>query len=365
MKKILIIILILKTTLFSQSPYTTEDQQVINNFIKIYPYIGREHARTTKQLINYDYIHDNYKRVEKKRDTNRTELQYQLSTIKVHMDLQIQANFDRGTVSLPHAYLSVEKTFFPLWALQITPFITADFRYDNLKPNEKQKPQINLYDAGIQMIGMSRILLSMRTRAVNDVSATTFMLMPSVVHYDSVSQNTPHWYLPRVDNAPGIRAGFISHYYELVYSQGFTEDYSPLAAIMSFNLSHLKVSALYQYANQQRFLDIDNKTEKNGHLFQLSAATKIPFLNEKLWFNVLAEYTFTSEVVHYIRTEFALEYSIFNLAIRPMFYITQDENDAKDLFLFEYSAFIKYNYFSFGFQGSTDGRYNIAGKVIF
>ena len=61
---------------------------------------------------------------------------------------------------------------------------------------------------------------------------------------------------------------------------------------------------------------------------------------------------------------------MLNIAVRPLFYIPVKNDDnrfdaSKDLFCFEYSAFVKFNPISVGFQGSTDGRYYIAMKAVF
>ena len=77
-------------------------------------------------------------------------------------------------------------------------------------------------------------------------------------------------------------------------------------------------------------------------------------------------------VIWNMGNKFAREIML-NIAIRPLFYIPVDYDDdnknnfdmSKDLFCLEYSAYIKFDPFYFGFQGSTDGRYYIAMKAVF
>ena len=49
----------------------------------------------------------------------------------------------------------------------------------------------------------------------------------------------------------------------------------------------------------------------------------------------------------------------------PFVTMTSKFDAAKDLFCLEYSAYVKFDPFYFGFQGSTDGRYYIAMKAVF
>lgn len=69
----------------------------------------------------------------------------------------------------------------------------------------------------------------------------------------------------------------------------------------------------------------------------------------------------------YVRLEQALEWNIVNIALRELFYIAKDTNE--ELFLLEYSLFLKFkaltSEFSVGYQGSTDNRHFLLGKVSF
>jgi len=365
MKVIVIIFLTIfySVTLYGESPYTTKFQDLLLTYKNIHPYIGFENKRYTRRLIPYDYIHNSYRRVRTIESLGSSTLLNELAKIDVHLTMDIGADFSRSIFYMPKMYLMVSRSFYPHWSTSITPFLTVSSKFD-LGPDAEPNGSLSLYDAGIETIFLTRILVSMRTRSVNDVNGFTFMLIPSVVDSDSYNKNTPHWYLPRIENAPGFRSGIIGNYYEVSYSQGFWEDSSPLAALVKFNFEYFEVSLLYQH-NGQSSLSPDS-SDFSQHLFQVSSAGKIPVLNEKLWINLLLEYTFKADVAHYIRNEIGLEYSIFNIAIRPMVYLPYTDNDNdKSIFLLEYTAYIKYNQFTFGFQGSTDERYYLMGKIVF
>ncbi len=368
MKIIIIIFLTIfyGLTLYGVSPYTTKFQDLLSTYKNIHPYIGFENKRYTRRLIPYDYIHNSYKKVRTIESLGPTTLLGELSKIDVHLTMDIGADFSRSIFYMPSMYLMVSRNFYPHWSTSIKPFITVSSKFD-LGVNTEPTADLSLYDAGIETIFFTRILISMRTRSVNDVNGFTFMLMPSVIDSDSYNANTPHWYLPRIENQPGFRAGLIGNYYEVSYSQGFWEDSIPLAALVKFNFEYFEVSALYQN-NSKSSLSPDD-FDFSQHLFQVSSAGKIPLLDEKLWINLLLEYTLKVDVAHYIRNEIGIEYSVFNIAIRPMFYLpySSDNNVNKDnsLFLLEYTAYIKYNQFTFGFQGSTDERYYLMGKIVF
>lgn len=99
---------------------------------------------------------------------------------------------------------------------------------------------------------------------------------------------------------------------------------------------------------------------------------KLPLLDRQIWINMLGEYTWREKDAHYLRFEIGLEWKIFNIAMRPLFYINDNKNcndkdfkEKRDLFCLEYCAYLKFNSVYFGFQGATDGRYYIALKALF
>lgn len=352
-------------TLYGKSPYTTKFQELLSSYVAIHSYIGFENKRYERRLIPYDYIHDSYRRERTIDSLGKPTLLSELAKIDVHLTMEIGADFSRSIFYMPNMYLMVSRSFYPHWSTAITPFLTVSSKFD-LGLNSEPNGSLSLYDAGIETIFLTRILFSMRTRSVNDVNGFTFMLLPSVVDSSSYNANTPHWYLPRIENQPGFRAGLIGNYYEVSYSQGFWESSSPLAALIKFNFEYFEISALYQH-NGQSSLSPD-ESDFSQHLFQVSSAGKIPILDEKFWINLLLEYTFKLNVAHYIRNEIGLEYGIFNIAVRPMVYLSNNDthtNTDSSVFLLEYTAYIKYNQFTFGFQGSTDERYYLMGKIIF
>ena len=184
----------------------------------------------------------------------------------------------------------------------------------------------------------------------------------------------------------GFRAGFIGYNYELSYSQGYSKDSNPLAAVFKINGDYFRAQFLYQY-NDKNSLSPDNFHSRYNndvndkedyythHLVQLSGMGRIPFLDKQLWLNLLGEYTWRDNDAHYVRLELGLEWKMLNIAIRPLFYIPVNFDNIdnhgnkfdpkKDLFCLEYSAYIKFDPIYFGFQGSTDGRYYIAMKAVF
>ena len=144
------------------------------------------------------------------------------------------------------------------------------------------KTREELYDAGIETITFTRILLSFRVKAANDINGSTFMLIPSVV--DSATENfedIPHWYLPRVNNKMGLRAGFIGHYFELSYSQGFSEKSSPLAILFKINGDFFKTHFLYQY-DKNNLSSHNYGYDNTRHIIQLSAMGKLPLLDKTI-----------------------------------------------------------------------------------
>ena len=249
------------------------------------------------------------------------------------MNTLIGVNLKNGHFSMPNMYLSLGKSFHFDWMFSATPFVTMTSKFDVFS-KDNATGSIGIYDAGIETVTLTRILLSFRMKAVNDINGNTFMLLPSVIDSESASF-APHWYLPRVNNEMGFRAGLIGHYYELTYSQGYSKDSNPLAVAFKINGDYFRTQILYQYNNKNslspdnfqtyyREDGYDNNDDKTHHLVQLSAMGKIPFLDKQLWLNLLGEYTWRDNDAHYVRLELGLEWKMLNIAIRPLFYIPVD-----------------------------------------
>ncbi|MBT8720425.1 hypothetical protein JQ824_09510 [Brachyspira hyodysenteriae] len=385
--KLIVLNLVLACTIvYGQSPYTDKDQKVLKGAIDVWPYIGIEYERPTESYMPFDYIHESHKRENRLKKSFPSRLLYELSTIELHMNTLIGVNLREGHFSMPNMYLSLGKSFHFDWIFSATPFVTMTSKFDVFN-KDYATGSIGLYDAGIETVTLTRILLSFRMKAVNDINGSTFMLLPSVIDSESASF-APHWYIPRVNNEMGFRAGFIGSYYELSYSQGFSQDSNPLAAVFKINGDYFRAQLLYQYNNKnslspENFIsrynknNIHNKKEYyTHHLVQLSGMGRIPFLDKELWLNLLGEYTWRDNDAHYVRLELGLEWKMLNIAIRPLFYIPANYDDddddniyafdpKKDLFCLEYSVYVKFDPIYFGFQGSTDGRYYIAMKAVF
>lgn len=385
--KLIVLNLVLACTIvYGQSPYTDKDQKVLKGAIDAWPYIGIEYERPTESYMPFDYIHESHKRENRLKKSFPSRLLYELSTIELHMNTLIGVNLREGHFSMPNMYLSLGKSFHFDWIFSATPFVTMTSKFDVFN-KDYATGSIGIYDAGIETVTLTRILLSFRMKAVNDINGSTFMLLPSVIDSESASF-APHWYIPRVNNEMGFRAGFIGSYYELSYSQGFSKDSNPLAAVFKINGDYFRAQLLYQYNNKnslspENFIsrynknNIHNKKEYyTHHLVQLSGMGRIPFLDKELWLNLLGEYTWRDNDAHYVRLELGLEWKMLNIAIRPLFYIPANYDDdddnniyafdpKKDLFCLEYSVYVKFDPIYFGFQGSTDGRYYIAMKAVF
>ena len=375
---VLSLVLISCPIIYGQSPYTDRDQKVLKGAIDAWPIIGIEYERQTESYMPFDYIHESHKRENRVKTSFPSRVLYELSTIEIHMNTLIGVSLTDGHFSMPNMYLSLGKSFHFDWMFSATPFVTMTSKFDVFNKNYATG-SIGLYDAGIETVTLTRILLSFRMKAVNDINGSTFMLLPSVIDSESASF-APHWYIPRVNNEMGFRAGFIGSYYELSYSQGYSKDSNPLAAVLKINGDYFRAQFLYQYNDknslspdnfQSIYNNINNKKDYyTHHLVQLSGMGRIPFLDKQLWLNLLGEYTWRDNDAHYVRLELGLEWKMLNIAVRPLFYITVKNDDnrfdaSKDLFCFEYSAFVKFNPISVGFQGSTDGRYYIAMKAEF
>ena len=375
---VLNLVLMFSQVIYGQSPYTDRDQKVLKGAIDAWPIIGIEYERATESYMPFDYIHESHKRENRVKNSFPSRVLYELSTIEIHMNTLIGVSLTDGHFSMPNMYLSVGKSFHFDWMFSATPFVTMTSKFDVFS-KDYATGSIGLYDAGIETVTLTRILLSFRMKAVNDINGSTFMLLPSVIDSESASF-APHWYLPRVNNEMGFRAGFIGSYYELSYSQGYSKDSNPLAAVLKINGDYFRAQFLYQYNDknslspdnfQSIYNNINNKEDYyTHHLVQLSGMGRIPFLDKQLWLNLLGEYTWRDNDAHYVRLELGLEWKMLNIAVRPLFYIPVKNDDnrfdaSKDLFCFEYSAFVKFNPIYFGFQGSTDGRYYIAMKAVF
>lgn len=384
MKKLIFILLAILNCLAlnAQSPYSEKEQKLLKGIVNVWPYIGLEPIRPTTSYIPYDYIHESYKRDNPDPRIFSSRLLYELSTIELHMNTVIGVNLKNGSFSMPNMYLSVGKSFHYDWIFSATPFVTLSSKLNVFSENGKVNANgnIEVYDAGIETVTLTRLLLSFRMKGVNDINESTFMLLPSVVDSSAESfEDVPHWYLPRINNAMGFRTGFIGHYYELSYSQGFTENSSPLAAVFKINGDYFKVQFLYQYNKKSSLSpeafdknNINYNNDYTHHIIQLYAMGRVPFLDNQLWLNMLGEYTWRDNDAHYLRFELGLEWKMLNIAIRPLFYIPVEHDNYKnrfdksnDLFCLEYSAYVKFDPIYFGFQGSTDGRYYIAMKALF
>ena len=70
---------------------------------------------------------------------------------------------------------------------------------------------------------------------------------------------------------------------------------------------------------------------------------------------MLGEYTWRQNDAHYLRFELGLEWKMLNFAIRPLFYIKDNNTkeiykEKRDSFCFEYSFYLKFSPVYFGFQ---------------
>lgn len=372
-KIILLTLFLSYVKIYAQSPYTEKDQKFFKAMANILSLIEIE--RTTESFIDYDYIHESYKRNNPRKDSFSSRTLYELSTIEFHMNTLIGVNLGKKRFGMPDMYLSLGKSFHYDWIFSATPFATLSGKFGIFDKN-KTTGNIELYDAGIETITLTRILLSFRMKAANDINGSTFMLIPSVV--DSATENfndIPHWYIPRVNNEMGFRTGLIGHYFELSYSQGFSDKSSPLAVLFKINGDFFKTQFLYQH--EKNNLSPNNYGYNNTrNIIQIYAMGKLPLLDRQIWINMLGEYTWREKDAHYLRFELGLEWKIFNIAMRPLFYINDNKNcndkdfdkdfkEKRDLFCLEYCAYLKFNSVYFGFQGATDGRYYIALKALF
>ncbi len=375
MKKIALlcvtITLFVVPSLFAQSELTADDQDKIKRLTDTLNIIIDRGNRTMPQYIEYDYIRDDYKRQQDELDDNATTLEKALANIDMHLQTYYSYGIHSNTFKMDDLFFTFGKTFYGDY-VTISPFLTINGYFDTHVPDEEyddiMRGNIGLYDGGVQAVFLNHFLLSVRGRAVFDVDTTTFMLMPSYINSTNpTSYETPHWYLPQTLNGAGIRVGVIGHHYELAYSQGDFRHSIPKSVMFRLNLEHFQVRLLWQ--NENRMAPEDWHPDLFENLVQITGAGVIPFeaLDQQFYVNLLGEYTWREGDAQYIRLEQGFEWNVFNVVLREMFYIAPDSN--QELFLLEYSVYAKLvagiSEFSIGFQGSTDGRYYILGKIEF
>ncbi len=365
-----IFVLTITPSLFAQSPLTVNDQDKIIRLTDALNILIDRGNRTMPQYIEYDYIRDDYKRQQEELPEDASKLEKALANIDMHLDAYYSYGIHSNTFKMDDLFFTFGKTFFGDY-VTLSPFLTVNGYFDTHNPYtnyEFIRGNIGLYDGGVQAVFLNHFLLSVRGRAVFDVDTTTFMLMPSYIdRTNPTSYETPHWYLPQTLNGAGIRVGFIGHHYELAYSQGDFQHSIPKSVVFRLNLEYFQVRLLWQHENREDPSDWDPPLFDN--LVQATAAGVIPFelFEQQFFANVLGEYTWREDDAHYIRLEQGLEWNVFNIVLREMFHI--DNDTSTKLFLFEYSLYAKLkagiSEFSVGFQGSTDGRYYILGKIGF
>ena len=189
----------------------------------------------------------------------------------------------------------------------------------------------------------------------------------------------------------GIRVGFIGKHYEIAYSQGDFMHGIPKAFLAKFNLPNMEFRFLYGHENRKAPASWNDTLSSS--LVQVSSTFRYPFLNNKLWVNAIAEYTWSEYDVrevplgsvnntntgtiekdktipfpsdaHYVRLEQSIEYYMLNLALREVIKVSNGVTKA----YLEYAIYGKFNAgpadFTLGFQGSTDGRYYVSGGIKF
>ena len=351
------------------------------------------------QYIKPDYFRDDYKR--QLPDLNDDNLSFfQKYPIEVHLMTNFTYSIPVNTFNMRDVYLSVGQTFHNDY-VQLTGFITANGYFDTHDPAKNYgyvRGNAGLYDGGIQAIFLDRILIGVRGRATFDISTNTFMLLP---HYYDTTLNLredaefytdiPDYYLPQNMNGAGIRVGFIGKHYEIAYSQGDFMHGIPKAFLAKFNLPNMEFRFLYGHENRKAPASWNDTLSSS--LVQVSSTFRYPFLNNKLWVNAIAEYTWSEYDVrevplgsvnntntgtiennktipfpsdaHYVRLEQSIEYYMLNLALREVIKVSNGVTKA----YLEYAIYGKFNAgpadFTLGFQGSTDGRYYVSGGIKF
>lgn len=366
MKKILsflFLLVLFACKVYSEEKYTNAIMPKLGNAFNMF--IGREGNRSLPEYIKPDYIRDDYKRTLPDLKTETNLKFYEKYPIEFHMTTLFSYAILTNTFNIRDTYATIGETFHNDY-IAFTGFITAYGYFDLHDPTKDYgyvRGNGGLYDGGVQAIFIERILVSARGRANFDINTQTFLLMP---HYYDTDKNpanfdVPNYYIPQVLNGPGIRVGFIGNHYELAYSQGDYRHSIPKAMLFRFNIPNIEFRFLYEHENRM--------DPKNYHislfdsLIQASTTLRFPFMAETIWLNAIFEYTWRERDAHYIRLEQGFEWYMLNIALREMVYI----KDREAKVYLEYSLYGKFTAgpasFSLGFQGSTDGRYYIAGNV--
>ncbi len=328
-------------------------------------FIAREGNNKLPQYIKTDYIRDDYKR--KLPDlNNETNLSFfEKYPVELHLTTRFSYSILVNTFNMRDTFLSVGQTFHNDY-IAFTGFITAYGYFDTHDPDIDYpyiKGNAGIYDGGVQAIFLDRILVSARGRATYDINTTTFLLMP---HYYDRNLNpayidTPDYYIPQTLNGPGIRVGFIGNHYEIAYSQGDYRHSIPKAFLFRFNIPNVEFRLLYEHENRKAPEIWNNDVSES--LVQASSTFRLPLLNETMWINAIAEYTWRERDANYIRLEQGFEWYMLNIALREMIHI---KNNITKAYL-EYAIFSKFKVdsaeFNLGFQGATDGRYYILGSI--
>lgn len=397
MNKIFVLSLFLFSTILLSSAYAYDYPSAYDFFISR----QAEKNNTLPQYIKPDFIRDDYKRVLP--DANNEDLSFfQKYPVEFHLTSNFTYSIPANTFNMRDFYATLGQTFHNDY-MQLTGFVTANGYFDTHYPLEDYgyiKGNVGLYDGGLQAIFLDRILVAVRGRATFDINTNTFMLMPH--YYDTTLDvfnkealfytDIPGYHLPQNMNGAGIRVGFIGKHYEIAYSQGDFMHGIPKAFLAKFNLPNMEYRFLYGHEN--RNAPDSWSSELSSSLVQVSSTFRYPFLNNKLWVNAIAEYTWRENDVrevpldslspdgnhtsdknkvltpfapdaHYVRLEQAIEYYMLNLALRE---IIQVRNGVTKAYL-EYAIYGKFKAdmaeFTLGFQGSTDGRYYISGGIKF
>ena len=397
MNKLCILSLFLLSTILATSSYAYDYPSAYDFFISR----QAEKNNNLPQYIRPDFIRDDYKRVLPDADNESLGF-FQKYPIEFHLTSNFTYSIPANTFNMRDFYATLGQTFHNDY-VQLTGFITANGYFDTHLPEKDYgyiKGNVGLYDGGVQAIFLDRILVAVRGRATFDINTNTFMLMP---HYydttlDVFNENAPFYtdipgyYLPQNMNGAGIRVGFIGKHYEIAYSQGDFMHGIPKAVLARFNLPNMEYRFLYAHENRNAPRSWTN--ELSSSLVQISSTFRYPFLNNKLWVNAIAEYTWRENDVrevpqdkvspdgnhtvdangnlipfapdaHYVRLEQSIEYYMINLALREIIQVRDGVTRA----YLEYAIYGKFQAataeFTLGFQGSTDGRYYIAGGIKF
>lgn len=381
MKKFIFIFFIITSILLNAQENNRENNYEGNYSNAIMPklpsafdmFIGREGNNKLPQYIKNDLIRDDYKR--KLPDLKTENLSFfQKYPLEFHLTSTFSYAAHTNTFNMRDTFVSLGQTFHNDY-IAFTGFITAFGYFDTHEPDgdyQYIKGNAGLYDGGVQAIFVDRILISARGRATFDINTATFMLMP---HYYDTTLNPanidiPNYYIPQVLNGAGIRVGFIGNHYEIAYSQGDFRHSIPKAFLFRFNIPNIEFRFLYEHENRREPKDYHITLFES--LIQASTVLRFPFLNETIWLNAIAEYTWRENDAHYVRFEQSFEWRMLNIALREMIHIEKNYKTYNAKAYLEYAIFGKFTVdrgidseFAIGFQGATDGRYYIAGHVKF